>query len=221
MKQYDTIIFDLDGTLLNTSEDIGNSINYALNKLGLPQIKMQKVTECIGGGVRQMLQCAAPEGTDDATIDRFLERFQTHYTQHMQIKSKPYPDVMKLLSILQAENYQMSIVSNKCHEDVVVLVDVYFKNIFPFSFGESETIQRKPSPDGLLAALAALNASPEHTMYVGDSPSDIIAAKTAGMTSVAATWGYRPKDALKAEDPDYTIDTPMQLLDLLGIETEE
>ena len=189
MKQYDTIIFDLDGTLLNTSEDIGDSINYALNKLGLPQITMQKVTECIGGGVRQMLRCAAPEGTDENTIDKFLERYQTHYTQHMQIKSKPYPDVMKLLAILQSENYQMAIVSNKCHEDVVVLVDDYFKNIFPFAFGESETIKRKPSPDGLLAALSALNASPEHTMYIGDSPSDIIAAKAAGMTSVAATWG--------------------------------
>ena len=201
MKQYDTIIFDLDGTLLNTSEDIENSINYTLNKLGLPQITMRKVTECIGGGVRQMLQCAAPKGTDDETIDRFLTTFQTHYTQHMQEKSKPYPNVMQLLSILQSHAYQMAIVSNKCHEDVIVLVDDYFKDIFPFSFGESETIKRKPSPDGLLAALSALDASAENSMYIGDSPSDIIAAKTAGMTSVAATWGYRPKDALKAKIP--------------------
>lgn len=217
MKRYDTIIFDLDGTLLNTSEDIGDSINYALNKLGLPRITMQKVTECIGGGVRNMLTCAAPDETNEETIDKVLERFQTHYSQHMQIKSKPYPNVMKLLTILQSQDFQMAIVSNKSHEDVVVLVDVYFKNIFPFSYGESKTIKRKPSPDGLLAALSALNASAERTMYVGDSPSDIVAAKAADMTSVAATWGYRPKEALNAQEPDHIIDAPMQLLDLLGI----
>lgn len=212
---YDTVLFDLDGTLLNTLDDLADSVNFALRESGYPQRAIDEVRRFIGNGVAALMKRAVPEGTDQAKIDETLECFRAHYSENMRNKTKPYDGIIPLLYALQARGIKTAVISNKYHTAVQNLCDEVFPHLIDAAFGESETLRPKPAPDIVNAAMSALRAKKETTLYVGDSDTDGETACSAGLFFVGVTWGYRDKDVLEAAGAGAIIDEPMELIDLL------
>jgi len=212
---YDTVLFDLDGTLLNTLDDLADSVNYALRAKGYPTRTTEEVRRFIGNGVAVLMKRAVPEGTDQAKIDEALECFRAHYKENMRNKTKPYDGIIPLLEELKRRGIRTAIISNKYHDAVGQLAREEFPGLFDAAFGESETLRPKPAPDIVNAAMDALGAKKERTLYVGDSDTDGITACNAGLFFVGVSWGFRDRDVLEEAGAGAVIDKPKELLALL------
>lgn len=212
MKKYDTVIFDLDGTLLNTLEDLTDSVNYALALNGFPVRKMTDVRKFVGNGISRLIELCIPNGLNSPQFDKCLSDFRSYYSKNMQNKTGAYKGIMELLEKLSKEDYKMAIVSNKFDKAVKELNLVYFGEYIKTAIGESKNISRKPAPDTVFKALEELGASADKALYVGDSEVDVKTAQNSGITSVGVTWGFRDRDVLKLEGADYIIDKPEELL---------
>lgn len=213
--KYDTVIFDLDGTLLNTLEDLADSVNFALESFGYPTRTYEEVRTFIGNGIKELVKKAVPTGTDEETTLKCLQVFKDHYKTNMQHKTAPYDGIIDLLKELNSKNVKLGIVSNKYDFGVKNLNKHYFNDLIPVAIGEREGIRRKPAPDTVLAAMEELNSTKEKCLYVGDSPSDILTAQNAGMKSVGVTWGFRDATSLKESGADFLINSPKELLEIL------
>ena len=172
-KKYDTVIFDLDGTLLNTLEDLRDSVNYALGSAGMPVCSMEKIRKSVGNGVRRLMELTVPDGLENPRFEEVFDAFRSYYGQHCNDKTAPYPHIMELLKELKEKGYRMAIVSNKYYDGVQELKRLYFSDYIPVAIGEREGIRKKPAPDTVLAALEELGSSRERSVYVGDSEGDI------------------------------------------------
>lgn len=212
---YNTVIFDLDGTLLNTLDDLCDSTNYALSSHGLPVRTLSEVKSFVGNGVRLLIERAVPAGTSPELIHSVYDTFKAHYIKHMKDKTGPYDGILKLLTELKARNVRTAIVSNKYDAAVKQLASEYFNGLITQAIGESPTIPKKPAPDSVYAAMKSLNASKDHCLYVGDSDVDMKTALNAGVTGVGVTWGFRSRDCLISSGAVHIIDQPMELLALL------
>ena len=212
--KYNTVIFDLDGTLLNTLEDLGDSVNFALKSFGYPTRTYEEVKSFVGNGIKDLLTKAVPIGTDEETTLRCLQAFKNHYKTNMQNKTLPYEGIIALLKELNSKGIKLGIVSNKYDFGVKNLNKYYFKDLIPVAIGEREGVRKKPAPDTVLTAMKELNAQKESTLYVGDSGSDMITAQNAGVKSVGVTWGFRDAKSLKESGADFLVDSPAQLLDI-------
>ncbi len=215
MKKYDTIIFDLDGTLLNSLEDLQDSLNYLMTKNGYKTRTLEEVRSFVGDGVKMLIKRATPDTCTAEDIDLYFEDFTAHYDKNMQNKTRPYDGIMELLMELDRYNYKMAVVSNKYDQAVKYLVKYYFKDLIPVAIGECPSVKRKPCPDSLYAAVDKLDSSLDKTIYVGDSDTDMKTAENAGVTSVGVTWGFRTREVLNKAGADYIIDTPKELLTLI------
>ena len=216
MKKYDTIIFDLDGTLLNTLEDLADAVNFVMRANEYPERTIEEVRCFVGNGIRRLMELAVPEGVSGETFENVFEQFKSYYTDHCQIKTCAYDGIMELLEKLYADGVSMAIVSNKNHAAVCELNEIYFKKYIEVAIGQKDGIRKKPAPDTVLQALKELGKEKESSIYVGDSEVDFLTAQNTGMDCVLVTWGFRTTEELGVYEPTAFIDKPEQLLKVLG-----
>lgn len=212
--KYDTVIFDLDGTLLNTIEDLTDSVNSVLNKNSYEKRTIDEVLEFIGNGVKQLMTLSLPKGTDIKLIEKCVTEFQSHYSGNMKNKTKPFPGILELLKELKEKNIKIAIVSNKFDSAVKDLNRHYFSDYIKTAVGETKDIPKKPAPDIVFKALEELGSDLAKSLYVGDSDVDVKTAKNAGLDCAAVTWGFRSRVVLEKENPEYIIDKPFDLLNI-------
>lgn len=210
-----TLVFDLDGTLLNTLEDLKNSMNHALARYGLPARTLPEVQAAVGNGLRRLVAGSAPEGTPEARIDELLAALKEHYLAHCMDCTKPYEGILPMLSALKSAGFRLAIVSNKADEMVQVLRARYFDALIPVACGETDQIRRKPAPDMVHAALKKLGADASDACYIGDSDVDIMTAKNSGLPCLSVTWGFRDRAFLLEHGAETLFDSPSELVDFL------
>ena len=215
MKNYDTVIFDLDGTLLNTLEDLADAVNFVMRANQYPERTVEEVRCFVGNGIRRLMEQAVPKHVIGEEFERVFEEFKNYYTEHCQIKTCAYEGIMPLLSCLYEKRYAMAIVSNKNHAAVCELNDIYFKEYINVAIGQKDGIRKKPAPDTVIQALKELGKDKEKAIYVGDSEVDFATAKNSGMDCALVTWGFRTVEELAEFSPTAFIDKPEELLGVL------
>ena len=211
------VIFDLDGTLLDTIADLAESANYALKQLGYPTHDVETIRTFVGNGINKLLERALPshEQTEENVI-RMRSHFVPYYDVHNADLSNPYPGIVSLLEDLQAKGIQIAVASNKYQEATVKLVKQYFPNIdFVEILGQREGINVKPDPSIVFDILQKANLSKENVLYVGDSGVDMQTAINAGVDAVGVTWGFRPRAELESFRPMGLIDKAEDLLEFI------
>ena len=185
------ILFDLDGTLLDTLEDLADAVNHTMRQFGYPERTLEEVRCFVGNGARKLIERAVPDGAD---VDAVLAAFRTYYDAHCQVKTKPYGGIMEALAELE-KKYPIAVVSNKPDSAVKSLCADYFPGLY--ARGESTDCPRKPAPDMVFKAMEAIGV--ERCIYVGDSEVDVLTAKNAGMPCLSVLWGFRDREEIEAE----------------------
>ena len=195
---FKAILFDLDGTLLNTLEDLTDSCNYAMDQMGYPRHTISAVRSFVNNGARRLIVSACPKDTPDEAIDRCLEIFEAHYKTNLDNKTRPYDGVPEMLSSLRAMGIKIGVVSNKFDGAVKPLCRKYFGTLVDTAIGECESlgVRRKPAPDSVRCALKALSVPADYALYVGDSNVDIETARNAQIPCLSVSWGFRPRASL-------------------------
>jgi phosphoglycolate phosphatase len=212
------VIFDLDGTLLDTLEDIAAAANSALREEGFPEHPLDAYRRFVGNGVAILMQRALPESNlQPEQIERCAERFRDVYRDHWNLRTQLYPGINELLSELRARHLQLGVLSNKPHEFTLQCVTTYFPtDWFTCVFGQREGIPHKPDPAGVHEILDHMQVAPEHCLFVGDSAVDMQTARGAGLTAIGVSWGFRSRDELLEHGAARIIDHPHELLALVG-----
>jgi len=216
MKKYDTVIFDLDGTLLNTLDDLMTAVNYVMKKYGYPEHSKEAIRTFVGNGVVHLISCALPDGQANPDFEACLSDYRSYYESHTMQHTKPYDGVMDLIDTLKKEGYKLAVVSNKQDAAVKTLCAQCFPAI-PFAMGEMEScgIRRKPHPDMVLETIRQLNTVKERCCYIGDSEVDIETAKNTGIDCISVTWGFRTADELRENGALMLADNINEVLALL------
>lgn len=212
---YKAVIFDLDGTLLNTLDDLAASVNFALKDCGYPERTIEEVRAFIGNGVIKLMQRATPDGISQEEFDRCFGSFRTHYLKHMFDTTKPYDGILPLLDTLKAAGIKTAVVSNKLHSGVVGLCKDFFGDRLTCAFGVLDESERKPAPANVFKAIKEMQVEAADCVYVGDSEVDVQTANNAGLDCIAVTWGYRDPDVLKMNSPKYMIEKPEEILPIV------
>ena len=194
--KYQLAIFDLDGTVLDTLEDLAGSTNYALSTNGCPRRTVDAVRRFVGNGIRNLILRAVPGGAEPDTVERVFHDFQAHYREHSADRTRPYPGIPELLQELRQAGMKTAVVSNKADFAVQDLCRKYFPGMFDFAVGEREGIARKPAPDSVYEVLSVLGVAREDAVYIGDSEVDVALFQNAEMDGSAVTWGFREKEIL-------------------------
>ena len=209
---YELIVFDMDGTILDTLDDLHYAVNAAMEKCNLPSRTKEEVKHFIGNGAKKLLERAVGDGKAD--VEKALAYFRETYDVHCADHTKPYDGVLSLLQTLKEKGVKMAVLSNKPDPAVRALAKTYFDGLFMEAMGENEGagIRKKPAPDSLLAVMRRLGVSKEKTVYVGDSEVDIQTAKNAGVDSICVTWGFRSRAYLMEEGGEKFADDPAELL---------
>ncbi len=215
--KYQAVIFDLDGTLLNTLEDLTDAVNAALVTKGLPCRTIEEVRQFVGNGIVKLMERAVPGGKEHPDFPELMDAFRKYYGEHCEDKTTPYDGILALLDALKDKKMKMAVVSNKADFAVQTLIPRYFGDRISYAFGENEEagIHKKPSPDMVNQALQKLGVSREDAVYVGDSDVDLQTAKNSQMDCVGVSWGFRGRKFLEENGATYIIDKPQQLLELL------
>lgn len=209
------ILFDMDGTILNTIEDIKDSVNHSLKTFGLPLKSLQEVKDGVGSGAINLIEDVVPKETSNTDIKKIFKVYQKHYDQNSNNKTGPYPGILALLRKLKKQNFKLAVVSNKYKYLVEELNDNMFEGIFDVSMGEMDGVPIKPAPDMINITLSRLNLMPSEVLFIGDSDVDMITATNAKIKSVGVTWGFRSKEVLIKHQAAFIIDDPNQLIDII------
>lgn len=196
MMRYDTYIFDLDGTLLNTINDLAASCNYALRSCGMSGRTVDEVRRFVGNGVRLLMVRAIPGGDSNPRFDEAYAIFRQHYLHHSLDTTKPYDGIEELIAELNAAGKHVAVVSNKFYAATQALVRHFFGDTIKVAIGERENIRKKPAPDTVLEALRQLDMPAEAAVYIGDSDVDIDTARNCGMPCISVLWGFRDRQFL-------------------------
>ena len=208
-----TVIFDLDGTLLNTLDDLADSTNYALSKFGYPTRTIDEVRQFVGNGVAKLIERAIPEGKNNPNFEKCLAIFKENYAQNMYNKTAPYNGIIEMLSNLKSKGIKIAVVSNKFDLAVKELCKKYFEGFIDFAAGENEAqgIKKKPAPDTVISVLNEFNFAPEDAVYVGDSDVDIMTAKNSKLPCISVTWGFRDEKFLLENGATILINAPSEI----------
>ncbi len=209
------IIFDLDGTLLYSLGDLHTSTNYALKACGYPERTLEEVRQFVGNGVALLIRRAVPQGVSEEAFQHCFSIFKEHYAAHCLDTTRPYDGIMPLLEALKVRGVKTAIVSNKMQPAVSELNDRFFKGLIHVAIGETPDVKRKPAPDMVLKAMAALHADKASTIYVGDSDVDILTAKNSGLPCISVLWGFRSRPFLLEHGATTLISNPSEILSLL------
>lgn len=213
MKDVELVIFDMDGTTLDTLDDLVNAVNHTLVEFGYPERTKAELVHYFGNGSRWVWENIF--GDDDATIDKILPVYNAYYKDHCTTFTKPYDGILDLLKTLRAKGVKTAVVSNKPDFAVQPLWQRHFPGLFDFACGERQGIRRKPYPDSCFEVLKKLNVSKEKAIYVGDSEVDVKTGQNAGMPCIAVTWGFRTVPELKAAGAEIIVDTPQELMNCI------
>lgn len=209
------VIFDLDGTLLNTLGDLRAATNHALEVRGLPPHSMEEIRQFIGNGIRLLICRAMPEGTPEAEINAALDDFKAYYAAHIHDRTVPYDGIPQLLTALRKRGIQVAVLSNKIDSASQQLIEYFFPGKTDVVFGEHVGVPRKPDPTSCRMVMQQLGVQPEQVLYVGDSGTDMQTAKNAGLYAVGVTWGFRSKEVLLENGADVLVHRPEQILQIL------
>lgn len=213
--KYNTIIFDLDGTLLDTLDDLTDSVNEVLKQGGYQLRSKEEVRSFIGNGYRKLLLRALPKGTPDEEIDQCTAIFRKVYYDNMHKKTKPYDGIIDLLIELKKKGIMIGVVSNKMDEAVREGCRSFFGSCIDIAIGDNPNGRNKPAPDNLFEVISRLNAHRKTTLYVGDSDIDVKTAGNAGIDFVGVTWGFRSRELLVKAGAADIVDRPNELLGFL------
>lgn len=213
MKEYSTYIFDLDGTLLNTINDLAASTNYALRSVGLPEHTVDDVRRFVGNGVRKLMERAIENGDKNPLFEEAYSIFRQHYLEHGLDTTKPYAGIMDMLNELNRKGKNIAVVSNKFYAATQDLVRHFFGEYINVAIGERENIRKKPAPDTVVEALKLLGVGKENAVYIGDSDVDIKTAQNVGIPCISVLWGFRDRKFLVDSGAQTFIDNPSQLVD--------
>lgn len=216
MEKYTAIVFDMDGTVLDTLDELTKSLNYVFARHGLPALTQDAIRPCLGFGYDGFIDKAAPDAPEPLRRT-MTEEFIAYYSAHCQTTTFPYAGIPQVLGRLKAAGYHMAIVSNKGQGAVSELHDEYFKDYVDFSLGEMPMYRKKPAPDMVWEALKRLGCAKDDAIYVGDSEVDKETADNAGLDAALVTWGFRDRDFLESLQPTYLIDTREELGELFGV----
>ena len=213
--KYKLAIFDLDGTILDTLDDLADSLNYALEKTGYPVRTREEVRRFVGNGIRKLVERGVPSGTSAESADKVYESFTEHYKVHCADKTKPYEDIPELLKKLRENGVKTAVVSNKADYAVQNLCVQYFDGLFDAAAGEREGVRRKPSPDSVNIILEKLGVNRENAVYIGDSDVDVETARNSGMDCIAVDWGFRDKNILVQCGAKIIVSEPMKIAEIV------
>ena len=213
---YHTILFDMDGTLLDTLDDLADSVNAVLREMGYPTRSLDEVRTFVGNGAEMLVRRALGGERSEEEVAAVLKRYQAYYAAHCQIKTKPYPGIVELIARLHAAGKKLAVVSNKPDGAVKTLNRQYFSGLMDAAVGEAPDVRRKPWPDMVDESLRALGEEKDGAVYVGDSEVDVQTAKNAGLPLIAVSWGFRGREALRAAGADTIVDTAEELLAAIG-----
>ena len=212
---WDLVIFDMDGTVLDTLVDLLSAMNHALKVHGLGERTLDEMRSYVGNGLYMMAKRAVPEGTDEETVLSVFRAFKAYYADHLNVETKPYAGIKPLLERLKKEGTRIGISSNKFDPGAKMLAEVHFGDLVDITVGESEAVPKKPDPAGADLIRAKLGISREKTVYVGDSGVDVETAKNAGLAFIGVSWGFRTAAQLAEAGAKVIADTPEQLGELL------
>ncbi len=212
--KYDTYIFDLDGTLLDTLTDLAASTNYALRTHGMPEHSIDDVRRFVGNGVRKLMERAIPNGEANPDFEATFATFREHYMHHSLDTTRPYPGIPEVLAELKARGFRLAVVSNKMMAATVELCRHFFPDTIEVAIGEHEAegIRKKPAPDTVFAALRELGVEKSGAVYVGDSDVDVQTAANSGLPCISVLWGFRDRDFLIQHGAKTFIFAPSELL---------
>lgn len=208
-------IFDMDGTILDTLDDLTDSINYALSYCGFPEHTKDDVRRFVGNGILNLVKRSVPINVGKEDIEKVFQIFKGYYTLHCRDKTRPYSGIVDVIKTLKEKGYLIAVVSNKADFAVQELCQRYFSGIIDYAVGEREGIKKKPAPDSVMSVMKALNVRPEESIYIGDSEVDIATAKNAGICCITVTWGFRDYEYLKQCGADVFAHKADEIIDLL------
>lgn len=210
--KYESYIFDLDGTLLSTLNDLAASCNYALRSCGMPERTIDEVRRFVGNGVKKLMERAVPQGVDNPRFEECYASFRQHYMVHNLDTTEPYPGVLDMLGRLKSQGAKLAVVSNKFYAATQELVKHFFGDYVDVAIGERPDIRKKPAPDTVVEALWQLGASPDTAVYIGDSDVDIDTARNSHMPCISVLWGFRSKEFLLAHGATHLVASPSEIV---------
>ncbi len=213
--KIDTVIFDLDGTLLNSLGDLHACFNHAIKSFGYPERSLEEIKSYVGNGIKKAIERALPNPIDDSNLNKIVDYFRIYYREHMLEFTQPYDGVIEMLEELTKKGYKLAVVSNKYHDAVEMLTQNYFGKYIKLGIGEGYGIRKKPEIDGVLTAIDKLGAKIENAIYVGDSDVDIKTAQNANIPCISVTWGFREKDFLIEKGAKIFAERPKEIIEII------
>ena len=210
--RFSYVIFDLDGTLLNTIDDLADAGNHVCAARGWPVHTVDAYKRMVGNGIPKLVERFAPAGTDGETLAGALAEFSAYYGEHKEDKTAPYPGIAELLAALKGQGVRLAVLSNKAHALAGPVVEHYFPGVFDVVQGALPDAPVKTEPTLLRRLMEQMGAEPEHTLFVGDSNVDVLTGKNGGLTVVGVLWGFRDRQELEGAGADYVIARPEELL---------
>lgn len=213
-RKITTVVFDLDGTLLDTLEDLKNATNYALRVCGMPERTLSEIRQFVGNGVKNLMIRAVPQGEDNPAFEHAFLVFKEYYGEHCNDATRSYDGIPELLQELKNMGYALAIVSNKIDSAVQDLNNRYFPQV-DIAIGDRADLRRKPAPDSVLLALQELGRTKEEAVYVGDSDVDLLTAQNAGLPCISVLWGFRDRGFLVDHGATTFVEKPMEIADVL------
>lgn len=214
-RKINTVIFDLDGTLLDTLEDLKTAVNYALGFCGMPERTLGEIRQFVGNGVKNLMIRAVPDGEGNPDFEKAFDVFKQYYGEHSNDATRAYDGITELLQELKNRDYALAIVSNKIDSAVQDLNSKYFPQV-DVAIGDRENLERKPHPDSVNLALKELGKTKKEAVYVGDSDVDLATAKNAGLPCISVLWGFRDRDFLIEHGAGTFVEKPMEIIDILA-----
>lgn len=215
MKKCNTVIFDLDGTLLNTIEDLRDSVNVIMERFGWPTHSLDQIRSFVGNGIGKLMERSIPNGKGNESFEEAFVQFREYYTEHCRIKTKPYDGVLELMKTLSEHGFRLGIVSNKNDAAVKELNEIYFSDYTKAAIGDRDGARRKPAPDSVYQALEELGSRKEEAVYIGDSEVDYETAVNSGIPCILVSWGFRDRELLESFENATVVDQCEEVLEIL------
>lgn len=213
--KYEAVIFDLDGTLIYTLEDLMDSVNFALEKHEMPERNLDEIRRFVGNGIRKLILRSVPENTPEDVAESVLKAFKEHYLLNSMNKTKPYKGIPELVKRLKEMGVGIAVVTNKTQDAAIDIMNAFFKDDFSVVIGQIDGVAQKPQPDGVWRAMEILGATKQNSVYVGDSEVDCLTAKNSGIPIIGVNWGFRGRKTLEENNADYIIDSPDEIIDII------
>ncbi len=210
--KYDLLVFDMDGTILDTLEDLKNSMNHTLRLHNMPERTLDEIRSFVGNGIRRLIELAVVPGTSTEKQDAIYRDYMSYYKEHCADDTKPYDGVINAIRQLRSLGYKTAVVSNKAHPAVLELCDQYFTGLFDLAIGETPDVARKPAPDMVHMALKHFEVSKERAVYIGDSDVDVATARNSELDMIAVDWGFRSRECLIEQGATTIISKPDEIL---------